>query len=243
MKSTLFVISCVLASSFCAIAQDGAPAGTMKKAESAPVAKPEPLDAETQAWVDTLSKRIANPQPLIRDSAIAALERLGKAALPTLDVLATGADKALADAAKKLTEKINRGGGQPGDRGQRGGNLSERVDNLVKDMKLDDQKTQKLKELQKAGMERMRESMDAMRNGELTGEEFREEMKLYREEVGKDLRKFLSEDEAKKVEESLLPNMRGGMGGGERRRGGGEGGQGGGEGGQGGGGRKRPGGN
>ena len=72
----------------------------------------------------------------------------------------------------------------------------------------------------------MRESMDAMRNGDMTGEEIREEMKQYREEAGKELRKFLSEDEAKKVEESLrrrgeadrAAEAGGGEGGGARRR-------------------------
>jgi hypothetical protein len=232
MKQTMTAACCLLVS-FCALAQEGAPAGTLKKAESGPVAKPEPLDPNAEAWIQTLAKRIVDAQPIIRDSAIAGLERIGKPALPVLNKMASDSDKALADAAKKLADRISKGP-QPGEgRGQGGGfadRMNERVDALVKDLKLDDQKAQKLKDLQKAAQDRMREGMEAMRNGDLTREEFAEEMRQYREEAGKELRKFLSEDEAKKVEESLR-----GPGAGGGRRGGGQGGEGGG-------GRRRPGG-
>jgi hypothetical protein len=232
MKRTLIAGCCVLAS-FCAVAQEGAPAGAAKKPESAPVAKAEQLDPAVEAWIQMLAKKIADSQAHIRDSAIAGLERIGKPALPTLNALATGSDKALAEAAKKLVERINRGPQGPG-RQAGFGNMNERVDQLSKEMGLDEKKTQKLKDLQKTATDKMRETFESVAAGDLTREEAREEMNAYREDLKKELRKFLSEDEAKKVEDSLL---RGGMGGGGMRRGGGDG-QGGGEGG----GRRRPGG-
>jgi hypothetical protein len=232
MKRTLFAACCVLAS-FCAVAQEGAPAGAARKPESAPAAKPEPLDPAAEAWIQMLSKKIADSQPLVRDSAIAGLERVGKPALPTLNALVSGSDKALAEAAKKLVERINRGPQQRG-----GGNPfgAEAIDKLSKEMNLDEKKTQKLKDLQKVAGDKMRETFESVAAGDLTREEAREEMTAVREDMKKELRKFLSEDEAKKVEESLTPR---GFGGGGMRRGGGEGGGGGGEGG---GGRRRPGG-
>jgi hypothetical protein len=230
LMKQMMIAGCCMLMALCAFAQDGAPAGTMKKAESAPAAKPEPLDPQAEAWIQVLAKRIADAQPIVRDSAIAGLEKVGKPALATLNKLASDPDKALAEAAKKLAERINRGP-QPGEGRGAAQFGADRVDTLAKELKLDDQKTQKLKDLQKAAMDRMREGMDAMRNGDLTGEEFREEMKQYREEAGKELRKFLSEEEAKKVEESLLRSPGGRRGGGQ---GGGEGG-----GGQGGGGMRR----
>jgi hypothetical protein len=233
MKHLLLAGCCVLAS-LCAIAQEGAPAGTMKKAESGPAVKAEPLDPAAEAWIQMLAKRIVDAQPLVRDSAIAGLERIGKPALPTLNALASGSDKALAEAAKKLADRITRGP-QPGEgRFAQGGgerNFGPDIDALAKEMKLDDQKTQKLKDLRKASQDRMRETFEAVAAGDVTREEAREEMNQYREEMKKELRKFLTEDEAKKVEESFSRGWGG-------RRGGGGGG--GGAGGEGGGGRRRP---
>src|SRR5262245_33754154 len=108
MKRMMIAGCCVLAS-FCAVAQDGAPAGLAKKAESAPTAKPEPVDPALELWCQTLAKKIVDAQPAIRSSAEAALVQIGKPAIGTLTALSTGSDKALADAAKKLIERINRG--------------------------------------------------------------------------------------------------------------------------------------
>ena len=228
MKRTL-IAACALIASFTVLAQDGAPAGLAKKAESAP-AKVEQLDPAAQAWVETLAKRIVDSNAVIRDSSVAALERVGKPALPTLNALVSGSDKALAEAAKKLVDRINRGPqrGRPLAGGP--GNMAE---NISKELKLDEQKTQKLKDLEKAMRDKTREAFEAVAAGDLTREEAREEMKQNMEDMKKELRKFLSEDEAKKVEESL-GRMGGGMGGGRR------GGQGGGEGGGGEGGNRRP---
>jgi hypothetical protein len=215
--------------SLCVLAQDGAPAGAMKKAESAPAAKPEPLDPHAEAWIKMLAGKIADAQPLVRDSAIAGLEAVGKAALPTLNAMASGQDKALAEAAKKVADRINRGPQMAGARGF-GRGTGEGVEGLAKELKLDEQKTQKLKDLEKAGRDRMRETFEAVAAGDLTREEAREEMKQYRDEMKKEYRKFLGEDEAKKVDE-FLDRMGGGRrpgggeGGGVRRRQGGGGGQ------------------
>lgn len=233
MKRTLIAACCVLAS-FCAVAQEGAPAGAAKKPESAP-AKAEQLDPAVEAWIQMLAKKIADSQAHIRDSAVAGLERIGKPAIPTLNALASGSDKALAEAAKKLVERINRGRQGPG-AGGFGGNMNERVDNLAKEMGLDEKKTQKIKDLQKASFDKLRETFESVAAGDLTREEAQEERKAVFEDAKKELRKFLSDDEAKKVEESLLRQGMGGGGG--MRRGGGDGGGGGGEGG----GRRRPGG-
>jgi hypothetical protein len=221
MKRTLIAGCCVLAS-FCAVAQEGAPAGAAKKPESAPAAKPEPLDPAAEAMIQTLSKKIADAQPLVRDMAVAALERAGKAALPTLNALTSGSDKALAEAAKKLVERINRG---PGVGQRQGGNPfgPERIDQLAKEMGLDEKKSQKLKDLHKATTDKMRDTWESVAAGDLTREEAREEMTQVYDDAKKELRKFMSEDESKKVEESLFRRQGGGMGGGGMRRGGGEG--------------------
>jgi hypothetical protein len=219
MKRTL-IAACALVASFTVLAQDGAPAGVAKKAESAP-AKAEQLDPAAQAWVETLAKRIVDSNAVIRDSSIAALERVGKPALPTLNALVSGSDKALAEAAKKLVERINRG--PQNQRGMAGGPGFSIAENLSKELKLDEQKTQKLKDLEKAIRDKRREAFEAVAAGDLTREEALEENKQNMEDMKKELRKFLSEDEAKKVEESL-GRMGGGMGGGRRGQGGGEGG-------------------
>lgn len=232
MKRMLIAGCCVLAS-FYAVAQDGAPAGAVKKAESAPTAKPEPLDPAVEAWCNTLAKKIVDAQPLVRDSAIAGLERVGKPCLPVLNALASGSDKALAEAAKKLADRISKGQMRGGP-----GNLTDRIDTLAKEMNLDAAKTQKLKDLSKAAADKARDGFEAVQSGDMTREEFREEMNTYREDMKKELRKFLSEDEAKKVEDSINRGPGMGPGGGGRRGppGGGDGGDGGG------GGRRRPGG-
>jgi uncharacterized protein with von Willebrand factor type A (vWA) domain len=218
MKRTL-IAACALVASFTVLAQEGAPAGVAKKAESAP-AKVEQLDPAAQAWVETLAKRIVDSNAVIRDSSIAALERVGKPALPTLNALVSGSDKALAEAAKKLVDRINRG---PQGQGRMAGGPGAMAENISKELKLDEQKTQKLKDLEKAVRDKTREAFEAVAAGDLTREEAREEMKQNMEDMKKELRKFLSEDEAKKVEESL-GRMGGGMGGGRRGQGGGEGG-------------------
>src|SRR6188768_2431673 len=144
MKRTL-IAACALVASFTVLAQDGAPAGLAKKAESAP-AKVEQLDPAAQAWVETLAKRIVDSNQVIRDSSIAALEKVVKPAIPTLNALVSGSDKALAEAAKKLVDRINRGPqGGPGRMGGQG-----MAENISKELKLDEQKTQKLKDLEKA---------------------------------------------------------------------------------------------
>lgn len=219
-----------------AVAQEGAPAGAPKKA-AAPAAaqdaaKPAALDAAAEAWVKTLAAKIADGNTVIRDSSVAAIEKVGKPALPVLNALATGTDKALADAAKKLAERIEKG--QTGnDRRAMAGGQMKTVDDVAKELKLDDKKTEQLKELQKTAQDKMREMMEAMRSGELSREEMMSEMQAFRDELKGDLRKFLSEDEAKKVEESLggsimggrgMGGGRGGQGGGGGRRGGGGGG-------------------
>lgn len=217
MKRMMIAGCCVLAS-FCAVAQDGAPAGLAKRAESAPTAKPEPVDPALELWCQTLAKKLADAQPAIRSSAEAALLHVGKPAIGTLTALSTGSDKALADAAKKLIDRINRGP-------QRGpGGFQNAMDDLAKELKLDEAKTQKLKDLQKASMDKIRETMESVRSGDMTFEEAREERKVILEDAKKDLRKFLSEDEAKKVDEAVQRMWQGGMGGRRGPDGGGEGG-------------------
>jgi hypothetical protein len=224
MKRTLTLIAgCFVLASFCAVAQEGAPAGAAKKPESAPAAKPEPLDPAAEAMIQTLSKKIADAQPLVRDMAVAALERAGKAALPTLNAIASGSDKALAEAAKKLVERINRGPGFANQRNAGNPFGPERIDQLAKEMGLDEKKSQKLKDLHKATTDKMRDTWESVAAGDLTREEAREEVTQAFDDAKKELRKFMSEDEAKKVEESLFRRQGGGMGGG-MRRGGGEGG-------------------
>lgn len=213
-----------------AVAQEGAPAGAPKKA-AAPAAaqdaaKPAALDAAAEAWVKTLAAKIADGNTVIRDSSVAAIEKVGKPALPVLNALATGTDKALADAAKKLAERIEKGQTGQDRRGMMAGGQMKTVDDVAKELKLDDKKTEQLKELQKTAQDKMREMMEAMRSGELSREEMMSEMQAFRDELKGDLRKFLSEDEAKKVEESLGGSIMGGRG-----MGGGRGGQGGGGGG------------
>lgn len=217
------------------LAQDGAPAGSGAKPVPPPKEAPKqdakkaevaPLDPAAEAWVDTLAKRIADANQVIRDSAVAGVEKVGKPALPILNKYATGTDKALADAAKKLVERINRGPQSAGPMGRQ--NTADAVDKVAKDLNLDEKKTQKLKDMAKAVQDKMRDSFESVRNGDTTREEAMAEMQTYREEMKAELRKFLTEDEAKKVEESLVPQRGGRMGGGGGGRGGNRGGGGGG---------------
>jgi hypothetical protein len=221
MKHLMMIVCCMLAC-LGVVAQEGAPAGTAKKPEAAPAAKAEQLDPAAEAWIQMLAKRIADANQLVRESAVAALEKIGKPALPTLNGMTSSPDKAVADAAKKVVESINRGpqraaagaGRGPGQFG------AERIAALAKEMGLDEQKTQKLNDLHKSMMDRARDGFEAVQAGDITREEFREEMTQHREEMKKELRKFLSEDEAKKIEDSF-----GRMGQGGGRRPGGEGGR------------------
>ncbi len=220
MKKLPFAIVMAL-SAVVAVAQEGAPAGAPAKKPVAAqdAAKPAPLDAAAEAWVKTLAAKIADSNVVIRDSSVAAVEKVGKPALPILNAQATGTDKALADASKKLAERIEKG--TPA-RGAMAASGQKSLDDIAKELKLDEKKTEKLKETQKAAQDKMREMMEAMRSGELSREEMMSEMQAFRDELKTDLRKFLSEDEAKKVEESLGGSIMGGRG-----MGGGRGGQGG----------------
>lgn len=216
---------CCLTLSLGAFAQEkeGAPVGAPpKKDPGAPppaAAKAEPakqdaakLSPEAEAWLTNLAKRITDKDAVIRDTAIAGVEKGGKASLPILAILATGQDKVLAEAAKKLAEKIEKGP-QPQQFGR------QTTADLAKKMNLDEKKTKKLEESVKASQDKMTEIMDAMRNGEMQRDEIRGAIEEARDEIKADLKKSgFSDDEIKQIEDNFLRGggmrMGGGMGGG-----------------------------
>ncbi len=221
MKKMLALFACVGLSTL-SFAQDK-PAGD-KPAEKAPApaAKPEAAKAtpEAEALMLALAKKLADKDGMIRDMSEAALLKAGKASLPTLNALASGQDKDVAAAAKKLADRIEKGGDRP-QGGMRGGDATARLDNLAKDMKLDEKKTQKLKDAQKSATDKMAEIREATGNGEMSREEAMAAMMEAREEIKTDLKKSgFSDDEIKKIESSLLGGGRMGGGGGRGGRGG-----------------------
>jgi hypothetical protein len=222
---------CCLTLTLAAVAQDGAPVGAPKKDDKAAtppaLAKAEPakqdakLSKEAEEWVTTLAKRITDKDAVIRDTSIAGVEKAGKPALPILNILATGQDKVLAEAAKKLAEKIEKGAPAAGRMDR-----TAAVDDLAKKLNLDEKKTQKLKDAQKTSQDKFAEIMDAMRNGEMQRDEVRAAMEEAREEIKSDLKKNgFTDDEIKQIEQSMMQGRRmGGGGGGRRGEGGGGGG-------------------
>ena len=233
MKKMLALFACVGLSTL-SFAQDKPAKPTEKPAAPAPAApaagKVEAVKAspEAEALMLALAKKLADKDGMIRDMSEAALLKAGKASLPTLNALASGQDKDVAAAAKKLADRIEKGGDRP-QGGMRGGDATARLDGLAKELNLDEKKTQKLKDAQKAATDKMGEIREATMNGEMSREEAMAAMMEAREEIKTDLKKSgFSDEEIKKIESSLLGGRMGGGrgqggGGGRGGRGGGGG--------------------
>ena len=88
------------------------------KSKKAPAKTETPvkIDKNVEAWVKTLTDKIADRYDTIRESARHALVAMGKAALPSLHKVAEGADGASAEAAKHVIAAIE--GGHKGQSGQ-----------------------------------------------------------------------------------------------------------------------------
>jgi hypothetical protein len=234
MKKTAITL-CVLGLSAFVVAQEKPSSDAPKKDAPAPAKKTdatpaaegkqdaEKPSADAEKMMEALAKKLTTTDKLIREMSEAALLKAGKAAVPTLNVLATGQDKPLADAAKKLVERIQRGAERPATAGGGQGGANERMEKLIKDLNLDEKKTQKLKDLQTSARDRMREIMESVGSGEMSREEAGAAMQEAREEMKGDLKKSgFSDEEIKKIEDSFRPGR--GQGGGMRRMGGGGGG-------------------
>jgi len=239
MKTLLIAVCCTSLTAGL-LAQEPVPTPKETKPEAA---KAEPkkdevkVSKEAEELIRSLAAKLVDKDEVVRRLSEGALLGAGKASLPELNRLATGTDKVLGEAAKNLALRIER------QAERRPATMADRVKDLSKEMNLDEKKSKKLEEVSKATQDRMQELMDAMRNGEMGRDELRVAMQEAREEATADLKKNgFSEEEIKKVEQSLMQSFgrfnRGGAGGGA---GGGEGGGGGGGGGPGGG-RRRMGG-
>lgn len=82
--------------------------------------------------------------------------------------------------------------------------MKERVENYVKELKLEGEKADKFKELQNSSMEKIRKEMEAMReSGSSDREAVRGKMQKINEERDAEIKKILTDDEFKKYQELL----------------------------------------
>lgn len=96
--------------------------------------------------------------------------------------------------------------------------MKERVDNYVKELKLDDKKAEEFRKVQNDHMEKMQKEMQAAReSGNQDREAMREKMTKMNSERDEAIKKVLSDDEYKKYQEILSKEPRRGPGGGGGR--------------------------
>ena len=153
-----------------------APRPARRRSPSRRRAKAEPLDPAAEAWIQMLAKKIADSQPLVRDSAVAGARESRQA---------RAAD---AERARERLRQGSRGGREEARRADQSrpaaGPAAWPVPatwrahrQLAKELKLDEKKTQKLKDLQKALTRQDARGLRSRAAGDLTREEAREEMK------------------------------------------------------------------
>ncbi|MDF9830148.1 hypothetical protein [Parabacteroides sp. PF5-6] len=88
--------------------------------------------------------------------------------------------------------------------------MKERVENYVKELKLEGEKATKFREVQNASMEKMRKEMESMRDsGTMDRDAMREKMQKFNEERDAEVKKILSADEFKKYQDILSKEPRG----------------------------------
>ncbi|MDL2255017.1 MICOS complex subunit MIC60 [Parabacteroides sp. OttesenSCG-928-G06] len=82
--------------------------------------------------------------------------------------------------------------------------MKERVENYVKELKLEGEKAEKFKEIQNKYMEKMRTEMQTMRDaGNTDREAMRTKMTKMNEDRDAEIKKILTEEEFKKYQEIL----------------------------------------
>jgi len=88
--------------------------------------------------------------------------------------------------------------------------MKERVENYVKELKLEGDKATKFREVQNASMEKMRKEMESMRDsGNMDRDAMRAKMEKFNEERDAEVKKVLSEDEFKKYQDLVSKEPRG----------------------------------
>lgn len=88
--------------------------------------------------------------------------------------------------------------------------MKERVENYVKELKLEGEKADKFREIQNASMEKMRAEMQSMReSGNQDREAMRKKMQKFNEERDAEIKKVLNDDEYKKYQKMVSNEPRG----------------------------------
>lgn len=88
--------------------------------------------------------------------------------------------------------------------------MKERVENYVKELKLEGEKATQFREVQNASMEKMRKEMESMRDsGNMDRDAMRSKMEKFTQEREAEVKKILSEDEFKKYQDLVSKEPRG----------------------------------
>lgn len=189
-------------------------------------------DEALEAWIKSLTEKIAVENETIRRSVQAAVVAVGQPAIPHLQKVAKSEGKA-SEEAQRLISRIERagqrrqpGGGEDGGgRGARGGAFG--GGRFLEQLGLSEDQQKKVDEFNESRAKSMADMREKLMNGEMTREDFREVMSKQREEQNAKMKEILTEDQMKKYEE-MMENFRGGRGQGGRGQGGrGQGGRGG----------------
>lgn len=88
--------------------------------------------------------------------------------------------------------------------------MKERVENYVKELKLEGEKADQFRQAQDQSMEKMRKEMESMRNsGSQDREAMRAKMEKFNEERDAEIKKILSDEEFKKYQDLVSKEPRG----------------------------------
>lgn len=187
---------------------------------------PPKTDPQLEAWVKTLTDKMNDPHDAIRESARAAIVAVGPPAAQVLAKLAEGSD-AKAFTAQRLLQQIARGGAvggrdpnardgggrEPGGRepagrdpGGRDANpLPTLLGRLLGELKLTPQQQELVAKVVEGFGARMRENMDRVRGGELDRTTVRDAMLKANDEATAALRKVLTAEQNKRLDELAPP--------------------------------------
>jgi hypothetical protein len=170
-----------------------------------------------QAWVETLTKRIADGNPTVKASVHQALVSVGEPALASLKKIAEGEDPGRAVEAKRVIQMIERRG-QRGDRGQ-----DRRGRDPLEDLGLEGEAKEKASKATEDYNRKRTELFERMRSGEMDRSEIRDAMEALREDYNDEMKNILDEEQYKKFQENSQRRRWGGRGGRGGRRGGSDG--------------------
>jgi hypothetical protein len=196
-----------------------------KKAEPGDRKGPPKSDPTVDAWVKVCLEKITDPHDTVRDSARAAILAVGPAAIPALEKLAEGGDPAKVVAAQKLITAIRHGPHGPGPQGPAFGprgpmnpmnprrpdgnrpNPNATLERLLGDLQLNEKQQKGMQEALEVHGKKLREFSEQLRDGKIDRKDVPEAMEKLQKELLADVKKVLSEEQFKKLQERL-PNGR-----------------------------------